>query len=606
MKSFRLPYLTLISLFLFILACKKENVFEPKTFDEAIEFGGDFDEPQEKETIVETSTDTENINGETWKCVTETKDILASGGGRDGFPLFSPNSGVVFPGNLLQGASLLDATPKIIAVDRAGGTISTDVIDGNIQSSFSVNEIKKSSVTDAINNIINTSTGVVPANFSFKYDRIQSREEFALKLGVDVETAFTDLEANMSFSSDKSYNRYFVQLNQTYYTMSYDIPTSLEDIFAPSVKPGDLTKYVGPGNPAAYISDVTYGRIYYMLIESTSSTTELDVAIQGSFNGIATKVEGDVDVNYFKNLKNLKIQVYAFGGDAQTTLLTVGVSKLPELRSLLAKSTDIRTGKPISYVVRSVYDNQIVNVQLATKYDVKNCVPTKFDEAPAFSKHWYGIAQTMGPIGAAFCSRGTEMYLISKDGTQYMKSDIGTLEGPFPISQLGDGTCPLTKIGAACNLEGNKKSGSNEQITVMAFDETGTKYAYMFDDGGWSSNLSDVSSINNGTCPFNASGVGALAFYWKDEQGPSSRFFFNQAGDKYCTYTNNPQKFGPSTSLSSGFGNFTNLIPDVGAAIGFYIGNDKYYVFFSKAGTEYVINGNLEGTGVKNYGPFPI
>lgn len=598
-------FATFFILILFVAACKKEEMFKPETFDQAIEFGGTFEEPTESETTVSSSSETTEINGETWKCTTETKDILAKGGGRGGFPLFSPNASVIYPGNLLQGSSLLNATPRIISVGRAGGTISTDVADGNIQSSFTVNEISKSSVTDAINNIINTSTGVVPANFSLTYDRVQSREEFALKLGVQVESAFTDLEANLSFSSDKSYNRYFVQLNQSYYTMSYDIPTSLDDIFAPDVRPEDLTKYVGPGNPAAYISDVTYGRIYYMLIESTSSSTEVDAALEGSFNGVTTQVEADVDVNYFQSLKNLKIKVYAFGGDARTTLMTVGVTDLPSLRNLLAESTDIRTGKPISYTVRSVYDNQIVNVQLATQYDVTKCLPTKVDVAPAFSKHWYGLAETFGPIGAAFATRGTEVYLFNKEGDEYMISNVGSLDGPYPVSTLGDGTCPFTKIGAACNINGNQQ-GPNDQITVMAFDETGTRYAYMYDDGGWSNSPSDVTQIHGGRCPFNASGVGALAFNWKNADGPSSRFFFNKAGDKYCSYANNPQNFS-SVYNSTGFGGGGGPhVDDVGAALGMYIGNDKYYVLFSEAGTEYSILGNLEGTGTKHYGPFPL
>ena len=43
--------------------------------------------------------------------------------------------------------------------------------------------------------------------------------------------------------------------------------------------------------------------------------------------------------------------------------------------NLLAESTDIGTGVPLSYVARSVYDNQIVSVKLATEYDVTNCTP---------------------------------------------------------------------------------------------------------------------------------------------------------------------------------------------------------------------------------------
>ena len=121
----------------------------------------------------------------------------------------------------------------------------------------------------------------------------------------------------------------------------------------------DASLSVGPGNPATYISSVTYGRIFYMLVESTSSRTEMDAAINASFNGVTTDVEVDMKTNYVAELDELSITVFAYGGEASSSLMTVGETQLDELAALLAEGSDIRTGKAISYVVRSVYDNQI-------------------------------------------------------------------------------------------------------------------------------------------------------------------------------------------------------------------------------------------------------
>ena len=44
----------------------------------------------------------------------------------------------------------------------------------------------------------------------------------------------------------------------------------------------DLAPYMGPGNPPTYISSVTYGRRFVLLIESTSSTTEMKASIRAS------------------------------------------------------------------------------------------------------------------------------------------------------------------------------------------------------------------------------------------------------------------------------------------------------------------------------------
>lgn len=603
-KSFAL--LSLIFSFIFIFsACKKDSGEDLNTLEAIINSGGGFELTTNSNEVISSETESVEIDGATWSCTTETLSVQQGGGGDSGFPLFNPNAGIIYPGNLLQGNSLHLATPRTITVDRAGGSVSTDVVDGNLAPSFTVSSVVKSEMAIAINNIINNSTGVVPANFDFTYENIQSREQFALELGVDVSTAFTDFESNVSFSSDREYNRYYVSLNQSFYTMSFDEPTSPESVFAETVTPDDLAKFTGEGNPATYISDVTYGRIYYMLIESTSSVTEMDASINASFSGVVNTVDGSIDASYLSELDDLKIQVFAFGGSSAETLMTIGETNLSNLVDLLAQSSDIRSGKPISYVVKSLYDNQIVSVQLATQYDVTNCEPTGVDGAPPYTSHWTGeVVSKMGPVGAAYNTYGNEFILISKDGQQFMRSNPGSLEGPFSIHELGDGPCPLEGgVGAATNLNGNQDG----DFYLMAFDKLGINYTYMNPSGNWSTQIRPISDLADGSNPFNISGIGAVAFKWVDPLGPSSRYMFNLDGDQYSSYVNNPQSFSTVRDLWQWGPDNTCPFDAVGAAIGFYIGDDQFYIHFSESGTQYSLYGNVDGTGNHKFiGPFSL
>ena len=368
---------TLIAVIL-ISACSEDDAPGPGddlgTFEGVVNSGGDFEDFTEMEdiTVVDEDKDTV-VNGEAWKCTVKTYDIVD---GNEDFPLFDPNASVIYPGSLLQGGTLDQATPDVIVVKRAPGVISYDLINANAAPSFNVEpELTKSGVATAMNAIISNSPDAIAANFSLTVEEVQSREELALEIGLDVETRFVEVESNLSFSTDQSYNRFLIKLNQSYYTMSWDLPTSLESIFDPSVTPADLAEYVGPGNPPVYISDVTYGRIFYMLIESTESATKMEAAIDASYGNFAGKVSGSLDASHLESLSNLKVKMIAYGGDAAGTLEMVGVTDLGVIRDRLAQSTDIRTAKPISYVVRSVKDNQEVAVKLATQYDVTTCVP---------------------------------------------------------------------------------------------------------------------------------------------------------------------------------------------------------------------------------------
>jgi len=599
----------LLGLAIVMAACgKKESEDqEPRSFEEVIEFGGEFEPTVRSEAVVEDSTGSEIINGEVWICNTRTLSAQQPGGGNKGFPLFNPNASVIYPGSLLQGKSLKQATPDVIAVDRAGGTVSYDLNNGNLASSFSVDKVSKSAIQNAMNQIIFNAPEDLPANFVFKYSQVQSEQALALSLGIDYESAFVDIQSDFGFSSGSSLNRILVELNQSFYTMSFDIPTSMDGLFAPSVTPADLAKYVQEGNPATYISDVTYGRIYYMLIESSSSYTEMEAEISASFSGVVNSATADISAHSLSNLDNLKIKVMAFGGEATTSLLTVGETDLSRLVSLLAESTTISTGLPISYVVRSVLTNQVVSVQLATEYDVTECEPAPEGGEPPYTVHWKGqVLERMGPVGAAFATKGTEFILISEDGMQFMRSNVGSLEGPFPISDLGGGEPPpFEGIGAACNLDGNNFNGG---FWTMIMDMTGSQYSYIRHDTAWSTNVNPIGNLAEGENPFALNGIGAMVFRYKDPDGPSNRYMINKDGTSFSLYQNNPNSFGKVENIEDWAGGGMPFeVQKVGAGIGFYIGQKRFYILFNHTGTQYCISGDVFGTGSNEFiGPFDL
>ncbi|MCP4267738.1 MAG: hypothetical protein GY777_19585 [Candidatus Brocadiaceae bacterium] len=358
-------FIFLIS-FLIIFSCKKNN---QTSFQDVVENGGMFDDPINSETRSVT-IDTV-VNGDSlWACTTESFNIVK---GLQEFPLFNPNSSVVYPGNLLQGGSLKNATPDVIVVDRAPGTFSIDMLGGTWNSSATVNEVVKSEVVQALNDIIYSAPTTIPANISFSMQEVHTERQLALSLGVDFTAYGVAIQSDLGFSSNHDYNRVLVRLSQSYYTMSFDLPASYDDLFAPTVTPQDLEIYIGPGNPACYISDVTYGRVFYLLVESTSSTSNITSSINASFSGMTNGPSANISANYLSNLDNLNIKLFALGGDALMTLYTISSANVNSLVTVLGAAGDITTGVPLSYVCRAVNGNKIVSVNLATNYDIEDC-----------------------------------------------------------------------------------------------------------------------------------------------------------------------------------------------------------------------------------------
>ena len=123
-KTLAFSTLIVILISLFLGSCKKDPA--EITFQSIINLGGEFEDPINSETKT-TTVDTVVYGDSLWACTTDTYNVIQ---GMQEFPLFNPNSSVVYPGNMLQGASLKNATPDVIVVDRAGGTFSIDIISG--------------------------------------------------------------------------------------------------------------------------------------------------------------------------------------------------------------------------------------------------------------------------------------------------------------------------------------------------------------------------------------------------------------------------------------------------------------------------------------------
>lgn len=399
--------------------------------------GGDFEQPENKrEETIHSAKAQPNPDDpeERWVCIDKTVGIEKA---PDAYATFDPNSDVIYPGSLLQGSSLSQATPEPVAVDRAGGTVTIDLVNGSSNVSVPVEEVTYGSIQTAMNEILASNNGQGAARFVLETTEVQSKEELAVSLGVNVDTLTVDFDGRMSFSSDREYNRWVVKLTESYYTMTWSLPTSLTDVFAPTVSPEELGQYVQPGNPAAYVASVTYGRVFYLLVESTASRSELEASVNASYKAAVANAELDADVTYVTDLANAKVKVFALGGDPSLALATFSGS-FEDVRDFLTKGGDITTGRPLSYKLRAVTNNQTVSVKVATEYDVTECTPVEAKLEDGLV-HYDGGAfldvadDGFGSVKAWGDAWGDpQMEAIPDDGALYIGTQYRTQQGYQP------------------------------------------------------------------------------------------------------------------------------------------------------------------------------
>ena len=619
-----------LTFFGLIISCSQDDgensgnpIGEPSTFEEVIAQGESF-EPFPDSRKIDTLTVSEPVNEdyerenegeiitERFICTTKTISVLDGNGN---FPLFDTNADVIYPGSLLQGKTLSNATPSPIVVKRAGGTISYNLNNGNLQSSFSVDEVKKSSIQNGMNTIIANAGEVVPANFKLDIIQIESESQMALELGIDVQTWTTKVSADMSFSTEKKFNRTLIKLNQSYYTMSFDLPTSLGEIFDESVTPQQLNTYVQPDNPATFISSVTYGRIFYMLIESTSSRQEMNSKLNIAYGSFGNSASGELDVNAFQSLRDLKIKVIAYGGDAVGSFELTGETTVEAIANKLAESTDIRAGLPLSYVVRSVErPDQIVGTKLATEYDIVECELKGILPPEGYKSivDLYKDDEDGGGIGAMVQVSRSNVLIFNKLGNKYAwyNGATGSIKGIFSIDDINSplGEVPLDNVGAATQLSDSR---------IYFFDKTGllaSRLAYDKGDpqlgtngdapttpiGNFLDPIDQPFIVNSGfgdasNFPFVGDGFEAGV-----RVGVSTMAFFGKPGAEYALYSTANGAWDIVQNSTTWFNGNANengtLFERVGAAT---------FIEFSNSTGRWLL-ANAEGNEIMQYQSSPI
>ncbi|TAI48877.1 thiol-activated cytolysin family protein [Flagellimonas allohymeniacidonis] len=456
------------------------------TFKAVIDQGGEFAEvPQsrtddvlaEGEPYPEDYGSGSGSDAETLRFICTSRTVSVTDGTGD-FQTLGGVASEIFPGALLQGKTINNVKPQGIPLKRAGGSISYNLNDGNPEASQDLTEMSESKVRQAMNDIIAGSTGVVPANFDLDYENVFSEQQVALQMGLSFEGYGIKAEGKLSFSEDRTYNRVLVKLYQSYYDVSYDFPTSYEDVFDPSVTPDDLNRFIQPDNPATYIKKVTYGRIFYMLIESTSSLEVMNTQIDASYKSFDKEISGNLEVDSMEKMENLKIKVIAYGGDSKNTFSGLGETNIGALADMLAESTDIRTGLPLSYEIYSLEDpSKQVGTNISTEMEVVEC-QLKGVLPPVLYSNLVDLFED--GIGAATQIQNEYTAIFNGAGTQYVifNASDGAVSEPYSIDNANGplGATTFESVGAALRQFLDE---------IYIFNAQGTEYEVLeYDDNG--------------------------------------------------------------------------------------------------------------------------
>lgn len=291
---------------------------------------------------------------------------------------------VVWPGNIINILSAMNENivdyPELSKY-RSQGVLTLAVVNGNNDLSIPLNNYSKSEVIKSLNTLIrkNEKKGL-HADVKYELKSIGSKSEMAYYVGMD-EKEF-DKRFGESFNGvewGKNTFKCMILFRQVFFTVLFDDPVDGGvSLFNKNLTSETFLSILGKDykKPLGYISSVSYGRSFLMLLEEERRTYR-------SIEEMTGKIETYINENKSDTLpyKNIKMFVQQIGGRAIPIDKLMSQSPkvmLDFLKKNMEFSPD-NPGAPISYVVKTLKDLKPVSIphSIDTSYEFEDYIPVK-------------------------------------------------------------------------------------------------------------------------------------------------------------------------------------------------------------------------------------
>jgi hypothetical protein len=305
-------------------------------------------------------------------------------------PCFNPSTTLIWPGALIDGASIVNGTYRPIIEDRKPLTISCSIANTSESVSKSVDKPSLSSMRDAINEIVwKNRTAPIPAMIDYKFLSIYSKEHLKVELGINANASATSIFGSIGGSLENRYDwesttqktRLLVKFVQAYYSCDLDVPASPVDFFTDSVKWDDLKNQITTGITPGYVSSIKYGRILLFFMQTEKTEWEVKDAFTAALNiscfGVTAGGSTTLTTQQQQVFEKTQISAIILGGDSSTaTPVLVNIGNLGNYLTSGLNASANTPVVPLSYQVNYMSDNTWMVLVLGTEGQYRDCDPT--------------------------------------------------------------------------------------------------------------------------------------------------------------------------------------------------------------------------------------
>ena len=321
------------------------------------------------EATLDTSGDEIYVCRSTPCSITSTPDAVVT---------MNPNSEILYLGSLIQGSTYLGglaAMEELPIRQRAPLTISIDILFPD--NSRTVEDPTLATVQQAVGELISgahASGHVAGSALSYNKKECFSLSQSMLSMGMSVSYMGASVSSELSFNQSVEQHTIMATFRQRMFTTSVVLPQTPSEFFSDAFTQERLDEQIaldriGPDNLPVYVSNIVWGRLMIFTMTSTYTASEMQAAIDASYDGFVSG-EGHVDYTEVFNNSETTINMVAVGGEASHALAAI---QSGNLRDYFETDASLTSAVPLSYTLRNLADNSVAYVSETTSYDRVEC-----------------------------------------------------------------------------------------------------------------------------------------------------------------------------------------------------------------------------------------
>ena len=312
----------------------------------------------------------DNVNGIPGYWVSKTKKYTISQA-FDETILLDPTTDIIYPGCALKGNSIGDGTYAAITDCQLGDiTFSINLSPENpaekSKTKYTVKNIRKSDYQDALNEWANMQFKEGAQTTIQSVEKITNNTELVVKLGAAVKSSIADVSTNFGFNFNKKKNHILAKVIQKVFSVSTDFPRNTPTIF------NKVDKTYFENYQPVYVSNINYGRILYLCIDTDESEKDVQAALDFAIKKIKNTdvtIDANAETKYKNILSKSDIHITMLGGGA-TLQREVTNANLEAVKRFLDQHVPINQLQPISFSLRFAVDNSQARVLTSNVYTI--------------------------------------------------------------------------------------------------------------------------------------------------------------------------------------------------------------------------------------------